>query len=66
MSRDFSKVRRVVVKVGTATLAKGAGIDRDYVAALAEQLDGVQRRAAVGLQNSFSVVFVFCSLFIFN
>ncbi len=46
MSRDFSKVRRVVVKVGTATLAKGAGIDREYVATLANQLVTLQKRGS--------------------
>jgi glutamate 5-kinase len=44
MNRDFSKFKRVVVKVGTATLSKGAGIDQGYVDDLAAQLVGLQRR----------------------
>ena len=43
MNRDFERVRRVVVKVGTATLSKGAGIDRDYVEAMASQLVSLQK-----------------------
>jgi len=43
VSRDFTKARRVVVKVGTATLSKGAGIDRDYVDAMAAQLVALQK-----------------------
>lgn len=42
MSRDFSKVRRVVVKVGTATLSQGSGVDRAYIEALAAQLAALQ------------------------
>jgi glutamate 5-kinase len=37
-TRDFSKVKRVVVKVGTATLSQAAGIDSSYVDSMAAQL----------------------------
>ena len=43
MNRDFSRIRRVVVKVGTATLSKGAGIDSDYVDSMAAQLVALQK-----------------------
>jgi glutamate 5-kinase len=43
LSRDFSRAKRVVVKVGTATLSKGAGIDRDYVDAMVGQLVTLQK-----------------------
>jgi len=43
MIRDFSKVKRVVVKIGTATLSQGAGIDRDYVDTVAAQLVALQK-----------------------
>ena len=48
MSRDFSRVRRLVVKIGTNTLAnrsgtRGAEIDRDYVAAMAQQVVELQK-----------------------
>lgn len=43
MSRDFSKARRIVVKVGTNTLAKGAEIDRDYVQNMADQIVSLQK-----------------------
>ena len=42
-SRDFSRAKRVVVKVGTATLSKGAGIDRDYVDSMVAQLVDLQK-----------------------
>ncbi len=42
MSRDFSKVRRVVIKIGTATLSAAAGIDRAYVERMADQLVALQ------------------------
>lgn len=47
MNRDFSKVRRIVVKIGTNTLAQGSGIDRGYVAQMASQVDTLRRK---GLQ----------------
>jgi len=43
VTRDFSKAKRVVVKVGTATLSKGAGIDHEYVDAMAAQLVALQK-----------------------
>lgn len=43
MSRDFSKAKRVVVKVGTATLSQSAGIDRTYVEAMVAQLVALQK-----------------------
>lgn len=42
-SRDFSKIRRVVVKIGTATLSRGAGIDHDYVDDVTAQLTALQK-----------------------
>ena len=43
LTRDFSKAKRVVVKVGTATVSKGAGIDREYVDTVASQLVALQK-----------------------
>lgn len=42
-TRDFTRAKRVVVKVGTATLSKGAGIDREYVDAMVAQLVSLQK-----------------------
>jgi len=36
--RDFSKVRRIVVKIGTNTLAKDGGVDSAYVRRIAGQI----------------------------
>jgi glutamate 5-kinase len=36
--RDFSKTKRVVIKIGTNTLAKGGGIDATYFGGVAEQV----------------------------
>jgi len=36
--RDFSKAKRVVVKIGTNTLAKGGGIDAGYFGGVAAQV----------------------------
>jgi len=36
--RDFSKSKRIVVKIGTATLSKDGGVDTDYVCGVAAQL----------------------------
>jgi glutamate 5-kinase len=36
--RDFSKAKRVVIKIGTNILTKEAGIDADYVAQIAGQV----------------------------
>jgi len=36
--RDFSKTRRVVIKIGTHVLSKGAGVDAAYVRRVAEQV----------------------------
>jgi len=43
MNRDFSKAKRVVVKVGTATLSQAAGIDREYIEAMVAQLVALQK-----------------------
>jgi glutamate 5-kinase len=37
--RDFSKAKRVVIKIGTNILTKQAGIDADYVAQIAGQVN---------------------------
>ena len=37
--RDFSKAKRVVIKIGTNILTKEAGIDADYVAQIAGQVN---------------------------
>jgi glutamate 5-kinase len=39
--RDFSGVKRIVVKIGTNILTKDKGIDADYVAQVAEQVDAL-------------------------
>ena len=39
--RDFSKAKRVVVKIGTNTLTKDKGIDADYVGQVAEQVSAL-------------------------
>ncbi len=39
--RDFSGVKRVVVKIGTNVLTKDKGIDANYVAQVAEQVDAL-------------------------
>ncbi len=36
--RNFEKTKRVVIKIGTNTLAKGGGIDTAYFAGVAEQV----------------------------
>ena len=36
--RDFSKTRRVVIKIGTNTLAQNGGIDTAYFAGVARQV----------------------------
>jgi len=36
--RDFSKVKRVVIKIGTNTLAKASGVDTAYVRRIAAQI----------------------------
>lgn len=43
MSRDFSKVKRVVVKIGTNTLSKGQEIDKAYFAQVAAQIVALQK-----------------------
>jgi glutamate 5-kinase len=37
--RDFTKAKRVVIKIGTNVLTKDKGIDTDYVGQVAEQVD---------------------------
>lgn len=39
--RDFSKARRIVIKIGTNTLSKDGGVDTDYVAKVAHQVDSL-------------------------
>lgn len=39
--RNFEKTKRVVIKIGTNTLAKGGGIDTAYFAGVAEQVQGL-------------------------
>jgi glutamate 5-kinase len=39
--RDFTKAKRVVIKIGTNILTKDKGIDADYVAQVAEQVDAL-------------------------
>jgi len=39
--RDFSKAKRIVVKIGTNTLAKGHGVDAAYVRRIARQVDSL-------------------------
>lgn len=36
--RDFSKVQRLVIKIGTATISGGAGVDQDYLAQVAAEV----------------------------
>lgn len=42
-ARDFSKAKRVVIKIGTATLSQSAGIDRGYVDDVTAQLVALQK-----------------------
>jgi glutamate 5-kinase len=39
--RDFSKAKRVVIKIGTNVLTKDDGIDCDYVGGVAEQINAL-------------------------
>ncbi len=39
--RDFSKAKRIVIKIGTNTLSKDGGVDTDYVAKVAHQVDSL-------------------------
>ena len=36
--RDFSKTKRIVIKIGTATLSRDGGVDAKYVRDLAKQV----------------------------
>ena len=36
--RDFSDIKRIVIKIGTNTLARGGGVDTDYIRCVAEQV----------------------------
>jgi len=40
--RNFSKSRRVVIKIGTSTLSTESGINTAYFAALAQQVAALQ------------------------
>ncbi len=46
MKRDLSKIRRVVIKVGTNTLTKGHKLDYDYIENLAGQISFVKKKGA--------------------
>ncbi len=39
--RDFSQVKRIVIKIGTNTLSKAGGIDTAYVQKIARQVSGL-------------------------
>jgi glutamate 5-kinase len=39
--RNFEKAKRIVIKIGTNTLAKDSGIDADYFGQVAEQVDAL-------------------------
>ena len=39
--RNFSKSRRIVIKIGTNTLSRAGGVDTDYVAAVAQQVNSL-------------------------
>jgi len=41
--RDFTKAKRIVIKIGTNTLTKDSGIDVNYVHRIAEQITGLTR-----------------------
>ena len=41
--RDFTKAKRIVIKIGTNTLAKDSGIDVGYVQRIAEQITALVR-----------------------
>jgi glutamate 5-kinase len=41
--RDFSKTKRIVVKIGTNTLTKDGGVDVSYVERIAEQITALVR-----------------------
>jgi glutamate 5-kinase len=41
--RDFTKVKRIVIKIGTNILTKDTGIDVNYVHRIAEQITGLIR-----------------------
>ncbi len=44
MPRDFSDARRVVVKIGTNVLSTDEGIDGEYIAEIARQVQELRRR----------------------
>ncbi len=39
--RDFSKVKRIVLKIGTSTLSKNGGVDSSYIRHIAKQIHSV-------------------------
>ena len=41
MTRDFNKVRRIVVKIGTNILTKNGGVDVAYVRRVARQISSL-------------------------
>ena len=42
--RDFSEIKRIVIKIGTNTLAKDSGVDSEYIASIAGQVAGLIRQ----------------------
>jgi len=42
--RNFSKIKRVVIKIGTATLTSNGGVDARYVGRVAGQVKGLMER----------------------
>jgi glutamate 5-kinase len=41
--RNFSKSKRIVIKIGTNTLSRAGGVDTNYVAAVAGQVDSLSK-----------------------
>lgn len=41
--RDFSKTKRIVIKVGTNVLSKGSGVDTDFLVVIARQISELVR-----------------------
>ncbi|MGN1190699.1 MAG: glutamate 5-kinase, partial [Candidatus Ornithospirochaeta sp.] len=42
--RDFSKVRRIVVKVGTNLLSSSSGVDRDRIRSIVKQVAELKKK----------------------
>jgi glutamate 5-kinase len=41
--RNFSNVKRIVIKIGTNTLAKDCGVDTEYIAHIASQINELHK-----------------------